>query len=204
MVERKDISLFESKAFNEAIINAFLHNKWVDGNEPMFIVYSDRIKILSRGGLAPLQTKAGFFRGHSVPVNEKLSEIFLQLHISEKTGRGIPVISSEYGEGAFDFSDNDITVTSPFNFINEVGDKVGDKVGNKIEGNGLNDSQTKVLAEIRNNPNITKKELAVVCHLGRTSINDQSRRRFKEEGIHRKSRIEQIRLLESKLSVWSG
>lgn len=86
----------------------------------MITVYSDRIEILSRGGLASLQTKAGFFRGHSVPVNEKLSEIFLQLHISEKTGRGIPVISSEYGEGAFDLSDNDIIVTIPFNFINEV------------------------------------------------------------------------------------
>ena len=124
----------------------------------MITVYSDRIEILSRGGLAPLQTKAGFFRGHSVPVNEKLSEIFLQLHISEKTGRGIPVISSEYGEGAFDFSDNDITVTIPFNFINEVGDK------------SLNDSQTRVLAEIRNNPNITKPQLMIICHLGKTSI----------------------------------
>lgn len=86
------------------------------------------------------------------------------LHISEKTGRGIPVISSEYGEGAFDFSDNDITVTIPFNFINEV--------GNKTEEHGLNDSQTKVLAEIRNNSNITKKELTVVCRLGRTSIDN--------------------------------
>ena len=132
----------------------------------MITVYSDRIEILSRGGLAPLQTKAGFFRGHSVPVNEKLSEIFLQLHISEKTGRGIPVISSEYGEGAFDFSDNDITVTIPFNFINEVGNKVGDKVGNK----SLNDFQTRVLAEIKNNPNITKPQLMIICHLGKTSI----------------------------------
>lgn len=128
----------------------------------MITVYSDRIEILSRGGLAPLQTKAGFFRGHSVPVNEKLSEIFLQLHISEKTGRGIHVISSEYGEGAFDFSDNDITVTIPFNFINEVGNKVGDK--------SLNDFQTRVLAEIRNNPNITKPQLMIICHLGKTSI----------------------------------
>ncbi len=128
----------------------------------MITVYSDRIEILSRGGLAPLQTKAGFFRGHSVPVNEKLSEIFLQLHISEKTGRGIPVISSEYGEGAFDFSDNDITVTIPFNFINEVGNKVGNK--------SLNDFQTRVLAEIRNNPNITKPQLMIICHLGKTSI----------------------------------
>ena len=172
IVERKEVRLFNMDAFREAVINAFLHNKWVDGNEPMITVYSDRIEILSRGGLAPLQTKAGFFSGHSVPVNEKLSEIFLQLHISEKTGRGIPVISSEYGEGAFDFSDNDITVTIPFNFINEVGDKVGNKVGNKTEEHGLNDSQTRVLAEIRNNPNITKKELAVVCHLGRTSIDN--------------------------------
>lgn len=145
-------------------------------------MYSDRIEILSRGGLAPLQTKAGFFRGHSVPVNEKLSEIFLQLHISEKTGRGIPVISSEYGEGAFDFSDNDITVTIPFNFINEV----GDKVGNKTEEHGLNDSQTRVLAEIRNNPNITKKELAVVCHLGRTSI-DNTVAVLKKEDLSRGS-----------------
>lgn len=128
----------------------------------MITVYSDRIEILSRVGLATLQTKAGFFRGHSVPVNEKLSEIFLQLHISEKTGRGIPVISSEYGEGAFDFSDNDITVTIPFNFINEVGDKVGDK--------SLNDFQTRVLAEIRNNPNITKPQLMIICHLGKTFI----------------------------------
>ena len=139
----------------------------------MITVYSDRIEILSRGGLAPLQTKAGFFRGHSVPVNEKLSEIFLQLHISEKTERGMPVISSEYGEGAFDFSDNDITVTIPFNFINEVGNKVGDK--------SLNDSQTRVLAEIRNNPNITKPQLMIICHLGKTSI-DKIISALKEKG----------------------
>lgn len=74
------------------------------------------------------------FRGHSVPVNAKLSEIFLQLHINEKTGRGIPVVSSECGEGAFDFPNNDIIVTTPFNFIHEV----GNKVSNKTEENGLN------------------------------------------------------------------
>ena len=115
-----------------------------------------------------MQTKVGFFRGLPVPVNEKQSEIFLQLHISEKTGRGIPLISSKYGEGAFDFSDNDITVTIPFNFIHEVGNKVGDKVGDKT----LNDSQTRVLAEIRNNPNITKPQLMMACNLGKTSVDN--------------------------------
>lgn len=36
-------------------------------------------------------------------------------------------VSSKYGEKAFDFSDNDITVTVLFNFINEAGNKVGNK-----------------------------------------------------------------------------
>ena len=43
VVERKEVPLFDSKAFNEAIINAVLHNKWVDGNEPMISVFSNRI-----------------------------------------------------------------------------------------------------------------------------------------------------------------
>lgn len=34
----------------------------------------------------------------------------------------------------------------------------------------LNDSQTRVFAEIWNNPNVTKPQLMVVCHLGKTSI----------------------------------
>ena len=79
----------------EAIINAVLHNYWASGNEPMISVYSDKIEILSRGTLAPAQTMEGFYLGESVPVNEKLSEIFLQLHISEKSGREVPTIQRD-------------------------------------------------------------------------------------------------------------
>ena len=48
-------------------------------------------------------------------MNKKLSEILLPLHISEKSGRGVPRIVSEYGEEAFSFTDNSIAVTIPFN-----------------------------------------------------------------------------------------
>ena len=65
VVERKEIPLFDNKAFREAVINAVLHNKWVEGNEPMISVFSDRIEILSRGTLAPAQTMEGFFLGES-------------------------------------------------------------------------------------------------------------------------------------------
>ena len=39
IVERNEVALFDNKAFREAVINAILHNKWAEGNEPM-ILYS--------------------------------------------------------------------------------------------------------------------------------------------------------------------
>ena len=168
IMERKEISLFDFDVYREAIINAFLHNEWVNLNEPMITFYSDRIEILSRGTLSPLQTLEGFYKGHSIPINDKLSELFLQLHISEKTGRGVPTIISVYGKQAIEVNDNNVIVTIPFNRVNRTKEKVGNKVGNKK----LNNSQIKVLAEIRNNPNITKYELTSACELGKTSIDN--------------------------------
>ena len=174
VVERKEVPLFENDAFREAVINAFVHNKWVSGNEPMITVFSDRIEILSRGSLAPEQTMEGFFAGESVPVNKKLSEILLQLHISEKTGRGVPKITQRYGKEAYEFRENSIVVTIPFNWINGMGDKVGNKgshkVGDKSTESLLNHTQARILAEIRNSPNITKPRLAEILKLGKTTI----------------------------------
>ena len=117
-VERKEVMLFNKQAFTEAVINAFVHNCWVNGDSPMFTPYEDRIEIVSLGTLPPKQTQEGFFKGVSIPVNKKLSEIFLQLHISEKSGRGVPRIVDEYGKEAFSFGDNAITVAIPFNRLN--------------------------------------------------------------------------------------
>lgn len=172
VVERKDVPLFENDAFREAVINAFVHNKWVSGNAPMITVFSDRIEILSRGSLAPEQTMEGFFAGESVPVNNKLSEILLQLHISEKTGRGVPKITQRYGKEAYEFRENSIVVTIPFHWINVMGDKRGDKVGNKNLERFLNNTQAHILTEIRNNPNVTKSHLAEILRLGKTTIDN--------------------------------
>ena len=53
--------------------------------------------------------------------------MFLQLHISEKTGRGIPTIIEKYSKDVINIKDNTICVTIPFNRIYDMGDKVGDK-----------------------------------------------------------------------------
>lgn len=72
----------------------------------------------------------GYYLVRSIPVNKKLSEIFIQLHISEKSGRGVPKIVEIYGREAFKFEENDIVVTIPFNRVDWVDNNVGDKVGN--------------------------------------------------------------------------
>lgn len=186
VVERKEIPLFENEAFREAVINAFVHNKWVTGNEPMFTLYSDRIEILSRGVLAPEQTIEGFFAGESIPVNRKLSEIFLQLHISEKTGRGVPKITQCYGKNAYDFRQNSIKVTIPFNWINVMRDRSDnkDRIKNACKPNVdlLSGIQTRILAEISNNPNITKEKLTEILCIGKTTV-DRGISTLKKLGI---------------------
>lgn len=101
----------------------------------------------------------------------------MHLHNSEKTGRGIPTIVNKYGKESIKVSENNIIVTFLFNRINEVGNKAGDKSKN----NDLSISQIKVLAEIRNNPNITKPQLMIKCEVGKTSI-DNIIRILKDKG----------------------
>ncbi len=170
VVERKEVPLFDNKAFREAVINAILHNRWIDRNEPMISVFSNRIEILSRGTIPPAQTMEGFFLGESVPVNEKLSEIFLQLHISEKSGRGVPKIIEVYGKDAFTFRENCIVVTIPFQRIHNpqnAENKLGNNMGNKKP---LNERRSRILAEMRNDPNITTAQLRVILNCVETTV----------------------------------
>lgn len=169
VVDRKEVPLFDNKAFREAVINAVLHNKWTEGNEPMISVFSDRIEILSRGTIPPAQTMEGFFLRESIPVNEKLSEIFLQLHISEKSGRGVPKITEMYGKEAFSFREYSIVVTIPFERINRLEDKVELKEDNRAP---LNARRRKIIAEMRDNPNITAEELHNILVVSVTTVNN--------------------------------
>lgn len=159
VVERKEVPLFDNSAFREAIINAVLHNKWTTGNEPMISVFANRIEILSRGPLPPAQTMEGFFCGESIPVNGKLSEIFLQLHISEKSGRGVPKIIELYGKDAYSFRENSIVVTIPFRRVTQVG-------GRKP----LSERRQRIISAMRDNPNITTKELGGLLEINTSAV----------------------------------
>lgn len=172
IVERKEVSLFNPDAYREAVINAIVHNNWTNSNAPMFTIFSDRIEILSNGGLSPRLPIKDFYNGKSEPINKCLSNILLQLHISEKTGRGVPTIVGIYGKKAFELSNNSIKVTIPFNYINAVNYQINITQNNKLnlENMKLNKTQLAILKEIRNNANITKSALEKKLELGHTAI----------------------------------
>ena len=173
-IARKEVSLFDANSYREVVINAFVHNDWRNNNAPMFTFYSDRIEILSHGPLSPKLTLADFYKGKSEPTNKKLSDIFIQLHLSERTGRGVPTILKSYGEEAFEFTDNWIQVTIPFNFINVVDYQIQPNVVNKsgeyVVNKKLKKSQLMILKSLRNNPNITIVGLSRETGLGHTAI----------------------------------
>ena len=185
---RKEDYLFDQQSYNEAIYNAFIHNNWLSLNAPMITFYSDRIEITSFGELAPGQTLDGFYQGRSIPVNKELSDIFMQLHLSEKTGRGVPTIIRNYSTNAFRFEDNSITVALPLHRIDAVKNpyepKVGNKVGNKI-GIKLNRSQERIVSEIRNNPNATTYQLSVLVGISGKGIEKNLSILKKEKVIER-------------------
>ncbi|MBQ9520614.1 MAG: putative DNA binding domain-containing protein [Acholeplasmatales bacterium] len=177
--ERRDVPLFNYEAFHEAILNAFIHNKWLTLNAPQISIFTNRIEILSHGGLAIDQDESGFYSGSSLPVNEVLASIFLQLRISERSGRGVPKIVSIYGKESIKIEKNRITVTIPFNKINVnsfeiVSDKVYHKVTNKTEDS--------IIAIIRDNPNITVNQLMIKTSLSEPGVK-KNLKQLKEKGI---------------------
>lgn len=176
--ERRDVPLFDYEAFREAVLNAFIHNRWLTLNAPQISVFSDRLEILSHGGLAVDQDEEGFYSGVSIPVNDVLASVFLQLRLSERSGRGVPKIVARYGKEAINIERNRIIVTIPFERIDAAGDG-----GGTI---GLNKSKTKIIEAIRDNPDVTINRLVITTGLSEQGVK-KNIRQLKESG-----RIERV------------
>ena len=159
-IERK---LFDFSCFREAWLNACLHNKWSRLTPPAVYIYSNRIEIISTGGLPADYSLDDFYIGRSKPVNLELQKIMGQLNYIEQTGHGVPLIVSKYGKQAFDISDNFITVTIPFSESKET---------TKKDTNDISITQNKVLELIKSNSNLTISQITNTLNLGQTTINN--------------------------------
>ena len=162
---RNNQKLFDTAAFREAWFNACLHNNWADGTPPAVYVYTDRLEIISTGGLPPNLSREDFFKGVSKPVNEELAKLFIRLDLMEQTGYGVPLVTEKYGEKAFEFLDFFLRVTIPFAYELKNDDTQGDTQTDSINQavDPITDPITdpiKLLKFIEADPNLSYKEYA--------------------------------------------
>lgn len=165
---RKEQRLFSSEAFKEAWINACVHNKWSEELAPAVYWFEDRLEIVSYGGIPKNLTKEEFLSGKTEPVNKELMKIFLQCGIVEHSGHGVPIVVREYGECAYTFSQNMITVTIPFNRPNKTENApVNVTVNVPVK---LNSTQITILNLIRENLNITTEDISKALDKDRRTV----------------------------------
>ncbi len=144
---RVDTPLFDRNSFREVWFNACLHNNWADGTPPAVYIYTDRLEVISTGGLPTNLTREDFFRGVSKPVNEELAKLFIRLDLMEQTGYGIPLVTQHYGKEAFEFLDFFLRVTIPFAYeidpeeIEPINDG---ETKNEPINEPINDGETKI------------------------------------------------------------
>lgn len=173
---RKETKLFDFSCFREAWLNACLHNKWSRHTPPAVYLYSNRIEIISTGGLPVDFSEEDFFRGRSNPVNIELQKIMGQLNLIEQTGHGVPLIVSKYGKSVFEITDNFITVTIPYSVVNDLKSKI---TNNDIK---LTKSEQKVLNALKEDNSLTVSELCKILDIKQTAIN-VAIKGLKEKGI---------------------
>lgn len=161
---RKERKMFDTEAFEQAWINACVHNKWSESNHPGIYVYSDRLEIESFGGIPSVLTKEQFLRGKSEPVNKELFDIFRACDFSEESGHGVPSVVKVYGEEAYIFSEYFIDVVMPFNREDF------DKTTRKTTTTQPENIEEEMIQLIKNNGNISRKDMAIVLHKTEGSI----------------------------------
>ncbi|MCL2291615.1 MAG: putative DNA binding domain-containing protein [Candidatus Bathyarchaeota archaeon] len=150
---REDKRLVAELPLKEAIINAFVHNDYSQGDTPVFEIFSDRFTITSYGGLPEGLTSERFFKGYTKTRNRELMKIFHDLDLVEEIGSGMGRILAVYSPDNFELDGYFLRVTFKFENITSY-DVITDVINDVINREDL------VFKVIKANLKITKLQIA--------------------------------------------
>ena len=103
---REEKSFIDRDALREAVINAFVHNDYSDLMCPAFYIFSDRIEIVSYGGLIDGMSKEELISGCSRPRNRELMRIFRDVDLVEQLGTGMEKMMAVFTPKIFELTPN--------------------------------------------------------------------------------------------------
>jgi len=93
---RTDERDYPEDAVREALLNAVVHREYAFSGSTIINLYSDRLEIISLGGLVSGMSLEAAMLGASQPRNEKLASLFYRMKLIEAYGTGISKIISCY------------------------------------------------------------------------------------------------------------
>lgn len=113
--QRKEIRLIDEEALREAVLNAIIHNDYINGSYPVIEIYDDRMEIISSGGLPVGLSEKEFFESRSLPRNKELMRVFSDVDLCEQLGSGTRKIFRNYPKEVVKISEHFISVVLPYN-----------------------------------------------------------------------------------------
>lgn len=156
---RKETPLFDFESFREAFVNALIHNAWAEELPPAIYIYDEYMEIQSYGKIPYSLSLEEFYSGKSLPVNRALFNVFLSSRLSEQTGHGVRIITSHYGKEAYTMGDNIISVKLKFAYLRD------EVLARRIVLANSNGNERSILAMMKDDPEITVKELSQALSL---------------------------------------
>ncbi len=157
-IDRRD---YPEDAIREALLNAIIHRDYSFSGSISINIYSDKIEIISLGGLVSGLSIEAVMLGASQSRNEKLAAIFYRMKLIESYGIGISKIMSSYKD----------SVRKP-TFENATG-------AFKVTLPNLNavtitytETQSKVIRYIEENESITRAEIEGLLNVKLTRANN--------------------------------
>ena len=165
---RKTVEEVPLVAYRESIANLIVHRDYMKNVDSRIEIFSDRIEIVSPGGLPIGILEDEYLEGRiSIPRNRIIADIFLRLKIIEKLGTGIRRIKEYYREydakPDFIITENSITVILPR--INKV-----IKNTNEINLDRLNSNELLLYYIIKDNGNIKRSDIEKKIDLKKSQI----------------------------------
>ena len=178
-IERKERLEYPEKALREALLNAIVHRDYGEQTDITIKVYSNRIVFWNSGPLiAPLNLEMLKQEHPSKRRNPLIANAFFRYGYIEAWGRGILLIMEEAAkaglpEPVIEEYAGGIQVT----FFKSRGKTVGKTVGNTV-----GKTVGKLYELLKENPQITREELAVITGLSIRGV-EYNLNKLKQDGL---------------------
>ena len=180
---RKEFRLIDPAALREAVLNAIIHNDYINGSYPIFEIYDDRIEIISSGGLPIGLSEKEFFAGRSLPRNKELMRVFSDMDMCEQLGSGIRKILKSYSTDIFEISEH--FIAAKFKYSDEAMQVLKEQNGGLNGGlNGIESNKTieeKIIECLKEDNSLSILEISYIINASLRTT-ERAIRYLKESG----------------------